>query len=78
MSTVDDGLTGRQRAIIDFERQWWKHAGAKQQAIRDSFELSVTRYYQVLNALLDQPAAMEYDPVTVARLRRLRAARRRG
>jgi len=78
VSTVDDGLTGRQRAIIDFERQWWKHAGAKQQAIRDSFELSVTRYYQVLNALLDQPAAMEYDPVTVARLRRLRAARRRG
>ena len=77
-SAVDDAVVARQRAILDFERQWWKHAGAKEQAIRDRFELSATRYYQLLNALLDEPAALEYDPVTVARLRRLRAPRRRG
>ncbi len=82
-STVDEtvaptaGLTERQRAIVDFERRWWKHAGAKEQAIRDRFELSPTRYYQLLNALLDEPAALAYDPVTVGRLRRLRAARTR-
>ena len=77
-SAVDDEVVARQRAILDFERQWWKHAGAKEQAIRDRFELSATRYYQLLNALLDEPSALEYDPVTVARLRRLRATRRRG
>jgi hypothetical protein len=74
----DPELTERQRAIIDFERQWWKHAGAKEQAIRDRFEISATRYYQVLNALLDEPAALAYDPVTVQRLRRLRSARVRS
>ena len=73
-------LTERQVAIIDFERQWWKHAGAKEQAIRERFSLSPTRYYQLLNALLDQPEALAYDAVTVSRLRRLRAmrTRRRG
>ena len=78
-STVDAlaTLTDRQRAILDFEKQWWKHAGAKEQAIRDRFELSPTRYYQLLNALLDDPAAMAYDAVTVGRLRRVRAARTR-
>jgi len=76
-STVDPSLDERQRAIIDFERQWWKHAGAKEQAIRDRFELSPTRYYQLLNALLDSPDALAYDAVTVGRLRRLRAARTR-
>ena len=79
-STVDTpsvGLDERQRAIIDFERQWWKHAGAKEQAIRERFSLSPTRYYQLLNALLDQPEALAYDAVTVSRLRRLRATRTR-
>jgi len=76
-STVDSDLDDRQRAIIDFERQWWKHAGAKEQAIRERFSLSPTRYYQLLNALLDQPEALAYDAVTVSRLRRLRATRTR-
>ncbi len=75
---VDDGLTDRERQILAFERQWWKHAGAKEQAIRDLFAVSSTRYYQVLNALLDKPAALEYDPVLVKRLRRLRATRTRA
>ena len=78
-STVEGvGLGERQRAILDFERQWWKHAGAKEQAIRDTFQISPTRYYQLLNALLDDPAVLAYDPVTVQRLRRVRSARVRA
>nr|MDT0660234.1 DUF3263 domain-containing protein [Micromonospora sp. DSM 115978] len=71
-------LTDRETAILAFERQWWKHAGAKEQAIRDIFDLSATRYYQLLNALLDNPAAAEADAMLVSRLRRLRAARSRS
>ena len=73
-----DGLTERERRVLAFERQWWRHAGAKEQAIRDTFGLSATRYYQLLNALLDNPAALAADPVLVARLRRLRASRARN
>jgi Protein of unknown function (DUF3263) len=82
-STVDSPtpagpeLDERSVRILDFERQWWRHAGAKEQAIRDRFGLSATRYYQVLNALLDTPAALAHDPVLVGRLRRLRASRSR-
>jgi hypothetical protein len=75
---VDDGLDERERQILAFERQWWKHAGSKEQAIRDLFGVSSTRYYQMLNALLDNPAALAYDPVLVKRLRRLRATRARA
>lgn len=71
-------LTERECEMLAFERKWWKHAGAKEQAIRDTFDLSATRYYQVLNALLDNPAALEHDPVVVGRLRRLRSTRTRG
>jgi hypothetical protein len=70
-------LTEREEQILVFERKWWKHAGSKEQAIRDAFSLSATRYYQLLNGLLDNPAAMERDPVLVARLRRLRSTRAR-
>ena len=73
-----DALSTRDRAILEFERQWWKYAGAKEQAIRDLFDMSATRYYQVLNALLDNPAALEADPMLVKRLRRMRAARQRA
>ena len=61
-----------------FERQWWKYAGAKEQAIRDLFDMSATRYYQVLNALIDRPEALAHDPMLVKRLRRLRSARQRA
>jgi hypothetical protein len=67
-------LTDDQRAILDFERKWWRLAGAKEQAIRDRFEMSPTRYYQSLNTLLDVPEALAYDPQLVNRLRRLRSA----
>lgn len=72
------GLTEREQEILAFERQWWKYAGAKEQAIRELFDMSATRYYQVLNALLDRPEALAFDPMLVKRLRRLRAARQRA
>jgi Protein of unknown function (DUF3263) len=74
---VGDGLTERERQVLAFERQWWRRPGAKEQAIRDLFGLSSTRYYQLLNNLLDNPDALAYDPVLVKRLRRLRATRTR-
>jgi hypothetical protein len=77
---VPDGrhqLSRRKHEMLVFERQWWRHAGAKETAIRDRFGLSPTRYYQALNALVDEPAALAADPVLVRRLRRLRAARQR-
>jgi hypothetical protein len=70
-------LSDRDREILEFERQWWKYAGAKETAVRDKFDMSSTRYYQVLNALIDRPEALEADPLLVRRLRRLRAARQR-
>src|SRR5580765_7795960 len=75
---ASDGLTRRDREIIAFERQWWKYAGAKEQAIRELFDMSATRYYQVLNTLIDSPAALEADPMLIKRLRRLRASRQRA
>ena len=72
-----DGLTRREREILAFERQWWKYAGAKEQAIKDLFDLSATRYYQLLNALIDRPEALVHDPMLVKRLRRLRTTRQR-
>ncbi|HEX2902742.1 MAG TPA: DUF3263 domain-containing protein [Jatrophihabitans sp.] len=72
-----DGLSRRDREILAFERQWWKYAGAKEQAIRELFDMSATRYYQVLNALIDTPEALAADPMLVKRLRRLRASRQR-
>src|SRR4051794_37782400 len=70
-------LSPRDAAMLDFERQWWKYAGAKEAAVREAFNMSATRYYQVLNALIDKPEALEADPLLVRRLRRLRAARQR-
>jgi len=72
-----DGLSRRDREILSFERQWWKYAGAKEQAIRELFDMSATRYYQVLNSLIDSQAALAFDPMLVKRLRRLRASRQR-
>src|ERR1043165_569005 len=73
-----DGLTEREMQVLAFERQWWKHAGSKEQAIRDQFGVSATRYYQMLNALLDNPAARAHAAALVKRLRRLRATRARA
>jgi hypothetical protein len=71
-------LSDRDREILAFERRWWKYAGAKEEAARELFDLTATRYYQVLNALIDTPAALEHDPMLVKRLRRVRSTRQRG
>ena len=72
------GLSERDSEILEFERHWWKYAGAKEQAVREKFDMSSTRYYQVLNALIDKPEALVQDPLLVKRLRRLRATRQRN
>jgi hypothetical protein len=72
-----EDLTERDQQILGFERLWWKYAGAKEQAIREKFAMSATRYYQVLNALIDRPEALAFDPLLIKRLRRLRSARQR-
>jgi hypothetical protein len=71
------GLGRRDRDILAFERQWWQYAGAKEQAIKERFDLSPTRYYQVLNEIIDNPAALAEDPLLVRRLRRLRTSRQK-
>ena len=71
-------LSERDAEILAFERQWWKFAGAKEQAVREKFQMSATRYYQVLNALIDKPEALAVDPLLVKRLRRLRETRQRA
>lgn len=71
-------LDERDSSILVFERQWWRYAGAKEDAIRDLFGMTATQYYQVLNALIDTPEALEHDPMLVKRLRRMREARQRG
>ncbi len=71
-------LSERDREVLAFERQWWKYAGAKEQAVRELFDMSATRYYKVLNALIDSPAALAHDPMLVKRLRRMRSTRQRA
>ena len=71
-----DDLTPREQAILAMERQGWPGPGAKERAIREQLGLVPVRYYQLLNALLDDPRALAHDPVTVNRLRRVRDARR--
>jgi Protein of unknown function (DUF3263) len=71
-------LTLRERELLAFERQWWKYAGHKDQAIRELFDMSPTRYYQLINRLIDKREAMETDPMLVKRLRRLRSGRQRA
>jgi len=76
-------LTVRERAILDFERSWWLEASesggtTKQDAIRRELSMSPTRFYALLEQLVDSPEAAEYDPLVIARLRRRRDARRRA
>ena len=61
--------------ILDFERQWWKYAGAKDAAIKELFNISAKQYYELLNNLIDRPDALDAAPLLIKRLRRLREAR---
>jgi len=73
--TSGAGLSERDRAVLGFERQWWKYSGAKEAAIRELFDMSATRYYQLINSLIDTPQALEFDPMLVKRLLRMRSSR---
>ncbi|MFR9728558.1 DUF3263 domain-containing protein [Saccharopolyspora sp. MS10] len=78
VGSADRELDDRELSILAFERQWWKCAGGKERAVRELFDMSGTRYHQVLNALLDDPAAARVDPMLVKRLRKVRASRQRA
>jgi hypothetical protein len=72
---VSTPLSVRDTMMLDFERSWWKYAGAKDEEIREQFGLTSVRYYAVLNGLIDRPEAMAYDAMVVRRLLRLRERR---
>jgi len=40
---TSDRAGARDREMLAFEAQWWKYAGAKEQAIRELFDMSATR-----------------------------------
>jgi hypothetical protein len=71
-------LTDRELEVLAFERQWWKRPGGKEKAIRELFDMSASRYYQVLNAVADKPEAVRVDPMLIKRLRKVRASRQRA
>jgi hypothetical protein len=80
MDTHTNTLDERAQRVLEFERAWWGHSGAKEVGIRREFGWAPARYYQVLNAVIDTEVAVQYDPVLVGRLREvrgLRAVRRR-
>lgn len=78
MTTSPDhasGLSDLEVRILEFERSWWRYAGAKESAIKELFDMSAPRYYQLLNDLIDRHDALLASPMLVKRLRRLRQAR---
>jgi len=77
MPVLTSGLSEQQLALLDFEKNWWSLDGSKESEIRDRFDISPTRYYQLLNALIDSPDALAHDPLLIKRLRRLRESRQR-
>ena len=77
-AAIEMGLSERERAMLDFERSWWTDGRPKEAGIQDRFQLSPSRYYHLLTALLDSSDALAYDPLVVRRLRRLRDRRRRA
>lgn len=78
VDAAEPGMGERDAMMLDFERQWWKFAGSKEEAIRQKFNLSSTRYYQLLNSLIDTPEALAADPLLVKRLRRMRDNRKKA
>ena len=72
---VQSGLTELESKILEFERTWWRHAGAKESSIKELFNLTPPAYYQLLNNLIDRPAALMAEPLLVKRLLRVRDQR---
>ena len=76
LTTEVSTLTELEVRILDFEKDWWRYAGAKESAIKELFDMKPPAYYQLLNNLIDRPDALEASPMLVKRLRRIREARR--
>jgi Protein of unknown function (DUF3263) len=70
-------LSERDMRVLAFERGTWRTSGAKEQAIAEVLGITATRYYQLLNELIDSPEALKFDPVLVKRLRAQRTRRQR-
>lgn len=75
LENPQSSITDLEGRILDFERNWWRFAGAKESAIKELFDLSAPRYYQLLNDLIDRDDALAASPMLVKRLRRLRDVR---
>ncbi|QDK02253.1 helix-turn-helix DNA binding protein [Gordonia phage Samba] len=69
-------MTDDDRALLDFAAHRWNYAGNQAEAVRTEFDMTVTRYWQRVNNLLDDPEAIAHAPMLVNRLRRLRSRRR--
>lgn len=72
---LSSNLSDLEARILDFERQWWRYAGAKEAGIKEQFNISAREYYELLNNLIDREAALLASPLLIKRLRRLREAR---
>ena len=79
LSAADDAGKGNlsdfEARILEFEKQWWQYAGAKESSIRELFQIPPSRYYEILNHLIDRDEALAVAPMLVKRLRRMREAR---
>jgi hypothetical protein len=73
--SVSVNLSDLEVAILEFERNWWRYAGAKEASIKELFNMDAPKYYQLLNDLIDREDALIASPMLVKRLRRLREAR---
>ncbi|WP_328962763.1 DUF3263 domain-containing protein [Streptomyces virginiae] len=74
---TDEGqLTATEAAVLAYEGRTWPGPGAKERAIREGLGMTPVRYYQLLNALMDDSRALAHAPGTVNRLRRIREGRR--
>lgn len=68
-------LTDDDRRMIDFAAKRWNYAGLQAAAVEREFGMSITRYWQRVNQLIDREDALAYSPVVVNRLRRIRSTR---
>ena len=76
--TSGSPLSELEKAVLVFEQSWVMKPEAKDEAIRQTFDFSPTKYYQILSGLLDLRPALEFDPMLIKRLQRERDQRRRS
>ncbi|MDR6691457.1 hypothetical protein J2X55_002380 [Microbacterium sp. 1154] len=57
--------------LLDFEEEWPRWSGRKDEAIRSRFGVTPARYFQVLHRVIETPEAVAARPMLVRRLRRL-------